>query len=177
MRSKTRWIVAAVVLVGSSMWGCNKGDNATAPPVAKTAFVPDADAGAMLYKSGCLTCHGSAGQGMLHQGPDLRRDPFISKMSDSDLIEFLRKGRPAKDPTNHSGIAMPAGGTIPGFGEDKQSDTETLADVVLFLRNMQAKVKQQDDLKAAAHHSPTTQTLTSASTQPVDAPVTAPLKQ
>ena len=164
-----------MLVLGGAVAGCKREDSASPPPVATTAALPDADVGAMLYSKSCLTCHGSNCQGLIHHGPDLRRDAFFASHTDEELIAFARKGRAIKDPDNKTGVAMPPGGGIPGFGSDPQGDTEYLADIIAFIRRVQSQTKQQDAF-AAAHHPPTTQSLGSAATQPVETPGTASIK-
>jgi len=164
MRCKTRWIVAAVLVLSGAVGGCKRADDSQNSAVVQTAAAPDPEVGAMLYAHGCMTCHGATGQGMLHQGAELRKNQFIATKTDAELIAFLKKGRLAKDPDNKTGVPMPAGGTIPGFGDDPQSDTQTLGDVVAFLRQMQLKEKQHEAAVAARHAA--TQSI-SAATQPV----------
>jgi len=104
---------------------------ATTTPAAAVKDSPDAEYGRQMYLATCATCHGTGGQGMPHQGVSLRDSKFVATAKDDTLLEFLQKGRPAGDPQNHSGVAMP-----PRGGNTALSDAH-LRDVIAYLRTVQ----------------------------------------
>src|SRR4051812_13816596 len=108
--------------------GCGKSDSggekdaphipskvASAEPLATevTLDPPDAEVGQQVFVQTCATCHGFQAQGLPHQGAPLRTSPFIASHDDRALIEFIKQGRPAKDSSNASGVAMPPRGNNP----------------------------------------------------------------
>jgi mono/diheme cytochrome c family protein len=96
---------------------------------------PDPEVGREVFIQTCATCHGFQAQGLPHQGAPLRSSSFVASHSDKDLITFIKSGRPAKDPTNISGVAMPPRGNNPALSDAR------LADVVAYLRQVQEEAK------------------------------------
>jgi disulfide bond formation protein DsbB len=94
-------------------------------PDDPTAAVDD---GRQLYLATCAACHGAAGQGLPHQGPDLRASRFLAQASDDALLAFLVSGRPVGDPSNTSGLPMPPRGGNPSLSD------RHLGQIVQFLR-------------------------------------------
>jgi mono/diheme cytochrome c family protein len=149
-----------MALVGLA--GCGRGNDQAgkAPAASKTAAnapadvvdnTPDPDMGREIFLQGCVTCHGANAQGLPHQGASLRTSTFIASHSDKELIEFIKKGRAANDPTNRSGVTMPPDGNIPGLTDDR------LADVVAYLRQVQREAKEETASKTAPGAAPTPQ--------------------
>jgi mono/diheme cytochrome c family protein len=142
------WVrsVVYVTLFGiAALAGCDKGDSQTGalaggPGHAQTMenYSPDPDAGQMVFKQGCITCHGANAQGLPHQGASLRTSRFIASHSDGDLIRFIHTGRPKNAPDNVSGNPMPPDGNIAGI------DDQRLADLVAWLRRVQREAKEED---------------------------------
>lgn len=61
---------------------------------------PASGAGADVYKANCETCHGEKGdgrgplaQGLKHSPPDFTNKASMSKESDEELIEVIKKGK------------------------------------------------------------------------------------
>jgi disulfide bond formation protein DsbB len=102
---------------------------------AGAADAPDPEVGRQVFAQTCASCHGFQAQGLPHQGAPLRTSAFVATHSDADLIAFIKKGRPAKDPTNNSGVAMPPRGNNPALSDAR------LADIVSWLRQVQAEAK------------------------------------
>ena len=96
-------------------------------PVAAGDPVP----GEAVYASTCATCHGPTGEGLPGLGLPLIDNDFIQSMTDDELIAFIRVGRPADDPENTTGVAMPPNGGNPTLTD------QDLADVVAYLRELQ----------------------------------------
>jgi cytochrome c5 len=122
------------------------------PPVASAmnaadhqggaALMPDPENGKWLFNQTCTSCHGSQAQGLPHQGVDLRVSKFVSALSDTQLVEFLKTGRQPKDPKSQRGLLMP-----PRGGNTSLIDPE-LHDIVAFLREVQKPM--QSPAKSAA---------------------------
>lgn len=117
----------------------------------------DPEYGQALYAQTCITCHGPRGHGMPRQGGNIRDSEFVAKSTDEQLVDFLRKGRPAEHPENKLRVLMPARG-----GNAALDDT-CLANIVAFLRKLQVEAReeeQQEEQDVAQDAEP-------ASTQPV----------
>ena len=141
----------ALLLVGG---GCDGGDDAAVsgnlaaargvPPdlaaapaadwpgdaAAGDELAMDAEDGRQLYLGSCATCHGTGGQGMPNQGPDLRGSAFVAASTDDQLLTFLASGRPAGDPQNKSGLPMPPRGGNPSLSD------RHLGQIVKFIRTV-----------------------------------------
>lgn len=90
----------------------------------------DAEAGAEVFAGTCATCHGPEGKGITGLGKDLTTSQFVADSTDAELIAFLEVGRPADDPLNTTGVAMPPKGGNPALTE------EDLLDVVAYMRSI-----------------------------------------
>ena len=117
------------------------GSNATVTTAAAAAdkriaqtHKRDPEYGRLLYMGSCSSCHGQGGQGMPHQGANLRGSSFIAKRSDEQLVSFLKSGRAPGDPESVQGLLMPPRGGNPAL------DDPALNAIVGFLRQLQ----QQD---------------------------------
>ncbi|HJS29085.1 MAG TPA: cytochrome c [Anaerolineales bacterium] len=79
--------------------------------------------GQTLFNQTCFTCHGPDGKGIPNLGKDLTASEFVAQSSDADLLEYVKVGRPANDPANTTGIAMPPKG---GFDFLTDDDIEAI---------------------------------------------------
>ena len=131
-----------------------------APGAAHGALEEDVDVskGQMLYMQACTSCHGQRGHGMPHQGVSLRQSKFIESTTDRALVAFLKKGRPATDPKNATGIPMPPRGGNPSLDDD------ALAHIVAFLRQVQKEQSTEtpDGSPTAALREPATRPVATA---------------
>jgi mono/diheme cytochrome c family protein len=136
-----KWMVlgAAVFVIGLvalcvMMMGGSSSKATGAPLDALPAgYVGNAATGAKLYMQSCASCHGPRGHGMPHQGLTLRQSVYVSELSDLDLVQFLRHGRTADDPTSAMKLPMPAKGNNPNL-----TDVD-LMDIVAHMRTLQAE--------------------------------------
>lgn len=123
-RRSHRWQAAAagavLVLAALLVSGCAGGPD---PEVV--------EAGRKDFVGTCATCHGEDGRGKPKLGKDLHANEFTRGLSDEELVEFLKKGRPAWDPLNERGVDMPPRGGNPAL-----SDAD-LAEIVAYLRTLQ----------------------------------------
>lgn len=113
-------------------------------PVDDSRRGSDAEIGQMLYANSCMSCHGARGQGMPHQGVDLRMSRFIAQRSDGQLLEFLKQGRSAQDPQSVQRLPMPPRGGNPTL------DDRGLGDIVAFLRLLQEEAAAENPASADA---------------------------
>lgn len=110
---------------------------ATQSADGSTQYIPDPEIGREVFVQTCATCHGFQAQGLPHQGAALRTSPFVTAQNDKDLLAFIRKGRPARDPNNKSGVAMPPSGNNPALSDER------LLDVVAYLRQVQDEARAE----------------------------------
>jgi mono/diheme cytochrome c family protein len=121
----------------------SSGTSDVATPAAVSAMVAagnprherDRDRGRLLYLGSCSSCHGQRGQGMPHQGVDLRGSSFVARRSDEQLVTFLKHGRAPGDPESVQGLLMPPRGGNPAL------DDAALDAIVGFLRQLQQQAK------------------------------------
>jgi mono/diheme cytochrome c family protein len=125
---------AAAAQVASEMHHAAAGATQTADAI-------DLGMGQHRFRQTCATCHGPAGQGLPHQGVDLRTSTFISKRSNEQLLEFLKVGRRPTDPDSQLGLVMPPrGGNV-------QLTDDQLRNIVGYLREVQRDATAQDQPK------------------------------
>jgi mono/diheme cytochrome c family protein len=97
----------------------------------------DPAVGRSLYARSCASCHGREGLGMPEQGVPLVGSSFILTQRDPQLFSMVKVGRSASDRKTITGRAMPP------RGGDHQLSEQDLADIVGFLRQLQAKLSQR----------------------------------
>lgn len=85
--------------------------------------------GKKLYAA-CAACHGPTGKGVPNLGKDMTTSKFVQETSDAELVEFIKKGRPADDPANTTKVAMP-----PKGGRADLTDDDLKA-IVAFIRTL-----------------------------------------
>jgi len=85
--------------------------------------------GKKLFSADCSVCHGVDAKGLPNLGPSLLNSSIIQEQAEADALAFIRKGRPASDPANTTGMTMPPSGAHPEL-----SDEDILA-IVAYLRN------------------------------------------
>jgi nitrite reductase (NO-forming) len=106
------------------------------PGETPTTTAPAGDAagsvanGQSVFAGTCAACHGSDAGGIDGLGKGLITNPFVLSLSDTELAAFISTGRPADDPANTTGIAMPPKGGNPALS------SADLADLVAFLRSI-----------------------------------------
>lgn len=95
----------------------------------------DAAKGKQVYMSTCASCHGPNAEGMPGLGKNWVTSEFIASQTDQQLLEFIKKGRPATDPANTTKVDMPPKGGNPALTD------EDLINVIAFMRSVN-KVKK-----------------------------------
>ncbi|MFN8488687.1 MAG: copper-containing nitrite reductase [Caldilineaceae bacterium] len=133
---------------------------ASAQAVAQAA-TGDAEKGKEIFGGTCVACHGPEGKGVKGLGKDMTVSTFIAGLSDSDLLAFIKKGRPPGDPLNTTGVLMPPKGGNPAMTD------EQLQNVIAFIRTINKPTGSAPAAGAAAQVSSTasvstTQVVTSA---------------
>jgi mono/diheme cytochrome c family protein len=127
-------ILILVALTLSACGGKSKDSEpvAAAQSEAPAAEVPAGDAanGKTLFATSCVACHGPAGEGVAGLGKDMTTSDFIAGLSDTELVEFIKKGRDPGDPLNTTGVLMPPKGGNPALTDAQ------LMDIVAFMRTI-----------------------------------------
>ncbi len=80
----------------------------------------------------CAACHGPDARGIPNLGSDLVASEFVSSLTDEEFVEFIKTGRPADDPANTTGIAMPASGGNPALTD------EDIFNILAYLQSLGA---------------------------------------
>lgn len=87
--------------------------------------------GAKLYASSCAACHGVDGRGIAGNGKSLINNPFCDSLDDDGLLAFIKRGRDPGDPTNTTGVGMPAKGGNPALDDDD------ILDIIAYIRALE----------------------------------------
>lgn len=119
-------LIVALGLSASLVTACAGRGGAA---VAKSAGDPTR--GKALFAQTCAACHGPDAKGLPGLGKDMTTSAFIKSQTDPQLVEFIKKGRPATDPANTTKVDMP-----PKGGNPAMTDAQ-LADVVAYIRTLQ----------------------------------------
>jgi disulfide bond formation protein DsbB len=111
---------------------------ATAEEVAEsgtttTAYDPELVAQGQQLFITCTACHGPDARGIPGLGKDLVNSEFMHSLSDQELVDFIKTGRPIWDPLNTTGVDMP-----PRGGNPTLTDEDLLA-IVVYLRSLTAE--------------------------------------
>lgn len=86
--------------------------------------------GKLHFDRVCATCHGRDAHGLPKQGKDLHDNEFTHSLTDQELVDFLKVGRPSTHELNTRGVDMPPKGGDPTMTEDH------LRQIVAFLRTL-----------------------------------------
>ena len=124
MNRKTLGALLGLLILGSGVVACGGGGggDAVSGQVAE---------GHKLFKGTCAACHGPNGEGMPKLGKNLNDNAFTQSLSDTELVQFLKDGRPATHPDNERGVDMPPNGGNPAFTE------ADLALIAAYMRSLQ----------------------------------------
>lgn len=107
---------------------------------SSTSVGYDADTiayGETLFGS-CGACHGADALGIPNLGKNLIESEFVHTLTDEELVDFIKTGRPMWDAENTTGIDMPAKGGNPAL-----SDNDIFA-IVAYLRSLQLSTSVGD---------------------------------
>lgn len=103
----------------------------SATPTVGTPIPSDPATGQRLFAAVCATCHGPVGEGIAKLGKDLTQSAFASRLTDDELVVFIKKGRDPSDPLDTTGETMP-----PKGGHPELTDQD-LYNIVAYLRMIQ----------------------------------------
>ncbi|HWP39870.1 MAG TPA: cytochrome c [Tepidisphaeraceae bacterium] len=120
--------------------GESAAGNATSAASASSPTValdPQAVARGKRAYISCMACHGKDARGIKNMGKDLVNSEFVAKLSDEQLVEFIKKGRGPTDPDNTTKIAMPPKGGNPALKD------EQIRDIVAYLRSLRQSANAQ----------------------------------
>ncbi len=123
-------IVFAITLVlALAVTGCGGGKKATPTPAGPSPEI--VTQGKQLYEQSCSACHGPDAKGLPNLGKDLTTSEFAKGLSDDQLLDFVKKGRPAGDPANTTGVDMPPKGGNPALTDDQ------LKAIIAYVRTLE----------------------------------------
>ena len=122
---KNSGVLTVLVLATASLIACGGGGGA--PSTDSSALAE----GHELFKRTCATCHGPSGEGIAALGKSLNANDFVKETSDTELVEFMKLGRPATHPDNTRGIDMPPKGGNPMLTD------EDLTKIATYVRSLQ----------------------------------------
>jgi mono/diheme cytochrome c family protein len=121
-------LVAALLLAA-----CGGGGGQAASAQKAEAPKGDATKGKTVFEGTCASCHGPDAKGLPGLGKDLTTSEWVGQQSDTQLLKFIKTGRPAADKLNTTGIDMPPLGGNPAL-----TDVD-LENVIAFVRSIHQK--------------------------------------
>lgn len=124
-------IIGCLALVAAACGGDSSDSSDDAATAAAAAPAGDATNGEALFGSTCATCHGPDAMGLPGLGKGLVANDFVATMTEQELVAFISVGRPADDPANEAGVAMPPKGGNPALTDGD------LLDIVAYLETLQ----------------------------------------
>ncbi len=123
--------VSPLPLLSQASTASSEGSAAhsTPPAVAGgSALSGDPARGKEKFQGSCASCHGADAKGLPGLGKDLTTSAFVRQQTDAQLLEFIKRGRPATDPANTTGVDMPPRGGNPALTD------QDLMDIIAFIR-------------------------------------------
>lgn len=143
------FLVTASLVIGGWMIGASGGrhHHKLASKASRTLVALKTTVGALskpgdpqhgreLFGMTCIACHGPSGAGIPNLGANLRESKFVAGKTDSQLVEFVKKGRQPGEPGSVLGLMMPPKGGNPAL------DDASLHDIVAFIRSLQTDAKE-----------------------------------
>ena len=131
--SRSTMFILVLLVAALALAACGGGGGASSNTQKPAATQGDAAKGKAVFEGTCVSCHGPAAKGLPGLGKDLTTSEFVSQQTDKQLVDFIKKGRPASDPANTNKVDMPPRGGNPAL-----TDTD-LANVVAFVRSIHQK--------------------------------------
>lgn len=88
--------------------------------------------GMELFAASCASCHGVEGEGIDGLGLPLEGSEFVKNISDKNLRNFIKTGRPIWDADNKTGLDMPAKGGNPAI---RDADLDAIIEYIRFIND------------------------------------------
>lgn len=133
MTRKLLFLLSLGLILAFALTAC--GGGATEQPSTEDesteASAGDPVAGEGLFQSTCAACHGPDAKGLPNLGKDMTTSEFIASQSDTELLAFVKQGRPVSDPANTTGVDMPPKGGNPALTD------EQILDIIAYIRTLQ----------------------------------------
>lgn len=137
LSSQTRHEVTPVVAARPAESVAGVEPTSTWPSVVPTPYLAtvryyadDVTVGKSLFSTNCSSCHGSSAEGIPGLGKNLVHTEYMESVDDAQLREFIIVGRPPWDPSNSTGVIMPARGGNPSLSN------AALDQIVAYLRTI-----------------------------------------
>ena len=130
--------LAALVMV-LALAACGGGGETAAPEAegeavaeapAEGTLAGDPEAGKSQFDMVCIACHGAGGVGVEGLGKPFTTSEFLLTVSDQELLDFIKTGRPISHPDNTTGVDMPPKGGNPALTD------EQLTDIIAYIRTL-----------------------------------------
>ena len=106
------------------------GDAVPPPAEQEVASAGDPEAGKQQFDMVCIACHGPGGVGVEGLGKPFTTSEFLLSVSDQELLDFIKTGRPISHPDNTTGVDMPPKGGNPALTD------EQLTDIIAYIRTL-----------------------------------------
>ena len=127
-------MVLALAACGGGGGGASEeaGGGDAAPPAEQqeVASAGDPEAGKQQFDMVCIACHGAGGVGVEGLGKPFTTSEFLLSVSDQELLDFIKTGRPISHPDNTTGVDMPPKGGNPALTD------EQLQDIIAYIRTL-----------------------------------------
>ncbi len=141
MSRKTMFLaILAALVVVLALAACGGGGEPAAPADSETVAEAPANESAMPagdpekgkehFNTVCIACHGEGGVGIEGLGKPFTTSEFLLTVSDEELLQFIKTGRPISDPANTTGVDMPPKGGNPALTD------EQLIDIIAYIRTL-----------------------------------------
>jgi mono/diheme cytochrome c family protein len=130
--SRSTTLVLLLLVAALALAACGGGGGA-APAQKPAAAKGDATKGKTVFEGTCVSCHGPDAKGLPGLGKDLTTSEFVAGQTDKQLIDFIKKGRPASDPANTNKVDMPPKGGNPALTDND------LTNLIAFVRSIHQK--------------------------------------
>lgn len=137
MKNKFMFVaILALLILSLALVACGggassgNGEPVAEAPEATATPVGDAVAGKAQFDTVCIACHGPGGVGVEGLGKPFTTSEFLLTVSDQELLEFVKTGRPISHPDNTTGVDMPPKGGNPALTD------EQLLDIIAYIRTL-----------------------------------------
>ena len=131
--SRSTAVILLVVVAALALTACGGGGGAATASQKPAAPKGDAMKGKAVFEGTCISCHGPDAKGLPGLGKDLTTSEFVAQQTDKQLVDFIKKGRPASDPANTNKVDMPPKGGNPALTD------QDLVNVIAFVRSIHQK--------------------------------------